>query len=130
MQKRSCTPPGSTLVQIRAPKAPDLNRMLFFGIGAGLMGLLTFLRYRFPWWPIHPIGLTISAADNNKSLMMPVFIAWACKSILMRVGGVSLYRRSKSLFLGLLVGYTAGVMWSFMVDAIWFPGQGHMVHWW
>ena len=61
---------------------------------------------------------------------MPVFMAWAAKAVVMRVGGVALYRRSKPLFLGLLVGYTAGVVLAFTVDAVWFPGQGHQVHWW
>lgn len=121
---------GSTLTMMRTPKAPDPNRIVFFAIGAGLMALLTFLRYRFARWPINPIGLTISAADNTASLVMPVFIAWACKASLLRIGGVNLYRKAKPLFLGLLVGYTAGVVWSFLIDAIWWPGQGHSVHWW
>ena len=121
---------GSTLTMMRTPQSPDPNRIIFFCIGAGLMALLTFLRYRFSGWPISPIGLTISAADNTASLVMPVFIAWVCKAGLMRIGGVNLYRKAKPLFLGLLVGYTAGVVWSFLVDAIWWSGQGHSVHWW
>ena len=120
----------STIGQMRTPKAPDVSRVMFFAIGALGMGLLTFLRYRFSWWPIHPIGLAVAAADNVYSLAMPVFIAWAAKTILMKVGGVALYRRSKPLFIGLLVGYTFGVVFSFLVDAVWFPGQGHAVHWW
>ena len=108
----------------------DINRIIFFSIGAGLFGLLTFLRYRFSWWPIHPIGLTISAADNNKSLVMPVFIVWVAKSILLRLGGVNLYQKAKPLFMGLMTGYTVGIVWSFAVDALWFSGQGHLVHWW
>ena len=115
---------------MRTPIAPDPMRLLFFGIGAAGMALLTFLRYRFSWWPLHPIGLAVAAADNGYSLAMPVFFAWACKSILMRVGGVNLYRRAKPLFLGLLVGYTCGVVFSFAIDALWFPGQGHQIHNW
>ena len=121
---------GSTLVLMKTPLSPEPERVIFFGIGAALMGIVTFLRYRFSWWPIHPIGMTISAADNTQSLVMPVFIAWACKTAIMRIGGVRLYRRAKPIFLGLLVGYTAGVVWSFLVDAIWWPGDGHSVHWW
>ena len=121
---------GSTLTMMHTPKAPDGERMVFFAIGAGLMAFLTFLRYRFPGWPLHPIGLTLSAADNTGHLVMPVFIAWACKSIIMAVGGVNLYRRSKPAFLGLLVGYTAGVVLSFLIDALWWPGEGHLVHYW
>ena len=75
------------------------------------MALLTFLRYRFPGWPLHPIGLSLSAADNTAHLVMP-FYRLGVQSIVMAVGGVNLYRRSKPAFLGLLVGYTAGVVLS------------------
>lgn len=121
---------SSTLGMMKSPRPPDTVRLLFYGIGAGLMGLLTFLRYRFSWWPVHPIGLTLAAADNNAGLVMPVFFTWVIKSILMRIGGVNLYRRAKPVFLGLLVGHTAGVVWCFVLDAIWFPGHGHQVHEW
>ena len=61
---------------------------------------------------------------------MPIFIAWGSKTIIMAVGGVQLYRKAKPVFLGLLVGYTAGVVWSFIVDATLWSGQGHEVHNW
>ncbi|MCZ6636003.1 MAG: hypothetical protein O7G87_21610 [bacterium] len=121
---------ASTLAQMHTPKPPDPDRYFFFGVGLLEMGLLTALHYRFRWWPLHPIGLVLSASDNHKSMVLPVFIAWATKAILMRVGGIALYRRSKPLFLGLMVGYTLGVIYSFAIDAIWFPGQGHHVHAW
>ena len=121
---------GSTIKRMRTPRLPDYERLAFFGIGMIVMGVLTFLRYRFAWWPLHPIGLTLSAADNTAHLVMPVFVAWAAKSILLRLGGVTVYEKAKPAFLGLLVGYTAGVVWSFIVDAIWFPGRGHLVHYW
>jgi hypothetical protein len=121
---------SSTLAQMRTPKLPDLDRYLFLGLGLTEMGLLTFLTYRFRWWPLHPIGLVLSASDNHKSMVMPVFIAWAIKVVLIRVGGVSLYRRAKPIFIGLMVGYTLGVIYSFVIDAIWFSGQGHHIHAW
>lgn len=121
---------STTLAQMRTPKLPDPNRYLFLGLGIVQMSVLTLLHYRFRWWPLHPIGLVLSASDNHKSMVLPVFITWAAKSIIMRVGGVHLYRRAKPLFMGLLVGYTCGVVFSFIVDIIWFPGQGHSVHNW
>ena len=121
---------ASTLVQMRTPKSFDGERLVFLGIGAGLMGLITFLRYRFSWWPLNPIGLTLAAADNTKHLVIPVFVTWLAKTILMSIGGVTLYTRAKPVFLGLLVGYMAGVVWCFVVDALWWPGQGHLVHYW
>lgn len=121
---------SSTLAQMRTPKPPDPDRYLFLGLGIAEMGALTFLHYRFRWWPLHPIGLVLSASDNHKSMVLPVFIAWAAKAIIMKIGGVGLYRRAKPLFLGLLVGYTLGVIFSFTIDMVYFPGQGHSVHNW
>ena len=120
----------TTLAKMRTPTGPDPDRYVFLFLGITEMGALTFLAYRFRWWPLHPIGLVLSASDNHKSMVLPVFIAWAVKSVLMRIGGVHLYRQSKPLFLGLLIGYTFGVVFSFVVDVIWFPGQGHAVHAW
>ena len=48
----------------------------------------------------------------------------------LKIGGVELYRRSRPFFLGLLVGHALGVLLSFFVDQIWFPGQGHHTHSW
>lgn len=121
---------SSTLAQMRTPRGADLERYGFLGIGIAEMGLLTFLNYRFAWWPLHPIGLVLSASDNHKSMVLPVFIAWAAKSVFMHIGGVPLYNRMKPLVVGLLVGYTFGVVLSFAVDALWYPGQGHAIHGW
>ncbi len=65
----------STLTVMRTPKEPDPERMIFLGIGATLMALLTYLRYRFPGWPIHPIGLALSSADNTMHFVMPRYKA-------------------------------------------------------
>jgi hypothetical protein len=57
-----------------------------------------------------------------------VFLAWAIKAIILRVGGAALYQRYRFFFLGVLTGYTAGVGLSLVVDVIWFPGAGHSIH--
>ena len=36
------------------------QKLTFFGVGAAAMSLLTFMQYRFPWWPIHPIPTSSS----------------------------------------------------------------------
>ncbi len=112
------------------PFDTDWLRMGFLGGGAGLMGILTYLQYRFTWWPIHPIGLTICSTNVARSNQVAIFIVWAFKSLALRFGGVAAYRRYQPFFIGLLTGYGLGVLLSFVVDAIWFPGQGHYVHRW
>ena len=118
------------LSKIVNPFGPDWQRLGFFGGGAALMGLLTFLQYRFTSWPLHPIGLTVCSTNVARSNQVSIFIVWAFKLLVLRFGGVSAYRRFQPFFIGLLTGYGLGVTLSFIVDAIWFSGQGHYVHRW
>ena len=45
-----------------------------------------------------------------------------------RFGGIGLYRRLRPIAYGLIVGYVFAAGCSFLVDAIWFPDEGHLVH--
>jgi hypothetical protein len=45
--------------------------------------------------------------------------------ILLRTGGIVLYRKAAPFFFGLMLGYFTGVGISFAVDCIWFPERGH-----
>ena len=117
-----------TVAKMRNPFTTDWEKMGFLGLGAGLMALFTFLSYRVVWWPIHPVGLAVFGTDVVWHSALAVFIAWATKLIVLQLGGASLYNRSRPFFLGILVGYAAGVALSFAVDTIWFAGAGHCLH--
>jgi len=117
-----------TVAKMTNPFRTDWEKLGFFGLGASLMALLTFAKYRFVWWPIHPVGLTVLGTDVVWHCALAILIAWATKVIVLRIGGASLYNRSRPFFLGILVGYAAGVALSFFVDVIWFPGDGHCLH--
>ncbi|OGG45424.1 MAG: hypothetical protein A3F84_06350 [Candidatus Handelsmanbacteria bacterium RIFCSPLOWO2_12_FULL_64_10] len=100
-----------------------------YGIaGALITALLTFLNYRLPWWPLHPIGFTVSFQYPTRASFFSVFVAWLLKVIVMRVGGIGLYRRGQVFFLGVLLGYATAVVLSFVLDCLFFMGQGHAVH--
>jgi hypothetical protein len=101
-------------------------------LAAGIIGtlLLSVLRLRLPWWPLHPVGFTVGYVYPVRVTAFTVFLVWVTKSIVLRTGGIALYRRLQPFFIGLLTGYTIGVGISTLVDVIWFPGNGHMVHSW
>jgi len=87
-------------------------KMSFLGIGAALMSVLTMCRYRFPWWPIHPAGLAVGLTHPTFHVWFSIFIAWLIKVIVLRTGGVSLYRRTRPFFLGMILGaFTAAGLW-------------------
>ncbi|MCY3788795.1 MAG: hypothetical protein OXH63_08395, partial [Gemmatimonadetes bacterium] len=59
-----------------------------------------------------------------------LFIVWIVKIILLRYGGAKAYIAGKPLFYGLAIGYVVGVIFSMIVDLIWFPAEGHGMHGW
>jgi hypothetical protein len=95
---------------------PDTTRMMWAGIGAALMGVLTLGRYNFAWWPIHPIGLPVGSSWGVQMGLFSIFVAWVAKSIVLRVGGVPLFTKVKPFFIGLLVGHLTSMFVSYVCD--------------
>ena len=102
--------------------------MVFFGLGGLATLLLIFLRHRFVWWPLHPVGLAISGSYLARRTSMTILLAWIVKLVMLKMGGPSVYRKSRPLFIGLLAGYILGVALSAFIDVFWFPERGHSVH--
>jgi hypothetical protein len=97
-------------------------------VGAGITAILIVLNHRVSWWPLHPVGFTVSNQYPTRASFFSIFVAWGCKLVLIRVGGMALYNRSRVFFIGLLIGYSVAVLTSFALDVVFFPGQGHAVH--
>ncbi|MFP4056625.1 MAG: DUF6785 family protein [Candidatus Brocadiia bacterium] len=112
------------------PAPTDWGRMLFMGIGAATTAAVAALQYRFAWWPIHPVGMAIGAGETTGYAAFSIFLTWILKSIIVKVGGAQAYRRWRYFFVGIMVGYVVGLGASFLVDCIWFPGNGHRIHVW
>ena len=110
------------------PHGPHWGRLGCFGVGATAMAALTFLNYRFAWWPLHPVGLAVASVWTIRRSAFSIFVAWAVKTVLLRVGGVTLYRRAAPVFLGLILGCFTGIALSQVADAIWFYGRGHFIY--
>ena len=84
----------------------------FMGIGAVFMIFLTFMRARFFWWPFHPIGYAMGCSWPMIQLWFSIFIGWVLKSIILRYGGIRVYQRFRSLFLGMVLGeFLSGGIW-------------------
>jgi len=119
---------GMAVRQISEPKGPDWGRLGCFGGGATAMTLLMLLKYRFAWWPLHPVGLAVASVWTIRRSAFSIFLAWAAKTVILRVGGVRLYHKAAPFFLGLILGCFTGIALSQLVDAIWFWGRGHPIY--
>ena len=97
------------------------------GLGYGTAGLLltvllSVMRARFAWWPFHPAGYALALSSAMEYFWLPVFLAWTCKFLLIRYGGVTLYRAAVPFFLGLILGdYTMGALWALIGPVLGIP---------
>ncbi len=76
----------------------------FSGIGAVAMLALTWVRQRFLWWPLHPIGFPIMTSWVVDWMWFSIFLAWVIKVAILKYGGAAVFTRSRDFFLGLIVG--------------------------
>jgi len=78
------------------------------GIAILIAGAFTFflnaMRIRFLWWVFHPIGYVISNTLTITAFWLCFMIAWAFKVLILRYGGVRIYRQSVYFFTGILLG--------------------------
>jgi len=82
----------------------DVNRAIAVGVGFGTTMVLNSLRMKVGWFPFHPVGFAVSSSWSMHLLWLPLFIAWVVKLVILRYGGLKLYRQALPLFLGLILG--------------------------
>jgi hypothetical protein len=111
--------------KIAAPTGPD--GFLRMGGGALLMTVLMLLRQHFLGWPLHPLGFVVSHGRVMDGIWFTIFLAWLCKSAVLKYGGASAYRRLQPFFLGLALGHiVVGGFW-LVIDG--FTGMvGNRIH--
>jgi hypothetical protein len=117
----------SVVQQLRTPFEVEWTKLRYFGGGAFLYLAVAFLHLRFAWWPLHPVGLAVASIWILKRIAFSVFLAWGCKRLVLRLGGVAVYQRLKPFFLGLVVGFFIGVGLGFVADVVFFLGKGHPI---
>ena len=98
---------------LTVPVEPSLSATVAIGVGVAFSLLLLWLRTRFLWWPLHPVGYAVSSSWSMHMLWMPMLIAWVIKLSVLRYGGLRLYRQGLPFFIGLILGeYVTGALWS------------------
>jgi len=73
---------------------------------------LAGLRTRWLGCPLHPAGLALGLSAGPEYFWLPLLVAWATKSLLLRYGGRRTYRQWAPFFVGLVLGeYLMGAFW-------------------
>lgn len=95
------------------PTRPDLEGVMAMIFGAGFTFFLSYMRSRFIWFPFHPAGYVLANTGTMYWLWCPFFIAWMCKVIITKYGGIKGYRTALPFFLGLILGdYITSSLWA------------------
>ncbi|MDX1932025.1 MAG: DUF6785 family protein [Capsulimonadales bacterium] len=95
------------------PKPPNVPALLAMIFGAGFTVSLAALRTRFFDLPFHPAAYALNASFANDFFWGDMFIAWTAKSLILRYGGIKMFRTALPFFLGLILGdFVTGAAWS------------------
>ncbi len=78
--------------------------LLNVGIGGALTALMLFLRGSLVWWPLHPLGFLLAGTYAMSRIWFSVMVAWALKSVIVRYGGLRMFRVILPFFLGMVLG--------------------------
>jgi hypothetical protein len=87
-----------------APGGPRHWVLVFSTVGAVVMLALVILYQRFYWWPIHPIGYLTVYSSAMRILWFSFLVGWLCNHLSLRYGGVSLLKKIRFFFIGLILG--------------------------
>jgi len=87
------------------------------GIGVVITCLLAFLRATFMWFPLHPLGYVLASTYFVRGQWLTALIAWAIRSIVLRVGGAHSIRKG-------LVPFSTGMFLACIVSIILFDLVG------
>ena len=80
-----------------------------YGVGAGLAWFCGIARFMLAWWPVHPLGIGLAIGYPGSLAWGSFLLAWLIKALVMRYGGVALYRSLVPGAIGLIAGEAAAV---------------------
>jgi hypothetical protein len=101
------------LEYITTSKPPNYAGYFWSGVGAAIMAGLILAQRSLLWWPMHPVGFIVCSIYWTDVLWLTIFLAWAIKLLVTRLGGNRLLRRARLFFLGMILGqFTVAGVWA------------------
>jgi hypothetical protein len=94
----------STLVQnpqkVLKPPMPTF----FVLVGSAVTVFMQFMRMRFIWWPLHPIGYAAANSFFMSFNISCIFFGWLARLVIFKLAGSTGYKQALPFFLGLILG--------------------------
>jgi len=89
---------------LQNPTDPEWPVVWAILVGFLSAGFLQFMRLRRAGWAFHPLGFAVSGSWEMNLVWMPLLIAWVLKALLLRYGGLKVFRRALPFFFGMIMG--------------------------
>lgn len=109
-------------------------RVVFIVVGFGIFALLSFLRSRVMGFPLHPVGYMVILFSVSMDWVSPyakfvpgiavgdttwvwgsALVAWLVKKLVIKYGGMRMYRQTKPFFIGMVAG---SFLFLFLVNVV------------
>jgi len=97
-------------------------KWLAFGMGAVLV--LSLMRFRFAWWPLHPVIFLMWGSWTSVLTWGSFLIGWLIKVLIVRFGGGRTYQSQKPLFIGIIMGEIVAVAMVLLVGFVYYSMTG------
>lgn len=96
------------------PTETSYSAILAMGAGAFFTAFIYIMHFRFLWFPFHPVGYVLATSYPAVDyIWFSLFISWAIKWVILKQGGLKLYRKGMPFFMGLILGeFAVGSIWS------------------
>ncbi len=104
-------------------EGPNRSRAIATVGGFVMVLAVAGLRRAYLRFPLHPLGVLMAATGGGINDWGPLLSIVIIKLVVMRLGGMRLYRRLIPLFIGVVIGdfFSAGLVWSLIAS---FGGEG------
>jgi hypothetical protein len=96
--------PSAAFASLVSPEPMRIEGILMLLVGGLVSVSLGLLRTRFWWWPFHPLGYLAANCWGWSYRATAFFMGWLGKTLVIRYGGLRLYRQTVPLAIGLIVG--------------------------
>ena len=83
---------------------PNMEFTIAFAVTFSLVFLLSGLRKRFAWWPLHPICLLGLANYQTMRISFSFLVGWLIKTVVVKYGGTRSYQKLMPFMMGLIAG--------------------------
>ncbi len=112
--------------QLRYPGGTNYPQLGFIGFGLLFSLTMMFLRTRFLWWPLHPVGYTLSTSGwIIHYIWFSFLLSWFIKWVILKHWHLKAYRSATPFFFGLILGeYTVGCFWNLLGIILGFQTYG------